>query len=104
MSGTEIRVGGRFRLGKKIGSGSFGEIFIGIFNSPFISLWIHLFIQFIIAVNIQTGEDVAIKLVSSFKSISFSNNIPISFQGAFESTSSSALVRIQAFETTTGGA
>ncbi|CAG9318695.1 unnamed protein product [Blepharisma stoltei] len=38
----DIRVGGRYRLGKKIGSGSFGEIFLGI--------------------NIQTNEEVAIKL------------------------------------------
>lgn len=35
-------VGGKFKLGRKIGSGSFGELFI--------------------AVNIQTGEEVAIKL------------------------------------------
>jgi serine/threonine protein kinase len=38
----DIRVGGRYRLGKKIGSGSFGEIDLGI--------------------NVQTNEEVAIKL------------------------------------------
>ncbi|CAG9334138.1 unnamed protein product [Blepharisma stoltei] len=38
----DIRVGGRYRIGKKIGSGSFGEIFIGV--------------------DIQTNEEVAIKL------------------------------------------
>ncbi|PWU86791.1 putative casein kinase [Trypanosoma cruzi] len=38
----ELRVGNRFRLGKKIGAGSFGEIFRGT--------------------DIQTGETVAIKL------------------------------------------
>jgi len=38
----EIRVGGKYRLGRKIGSGSFGEIYLGI--------------------NIQTNEEVAIKL------------------------------------------
>ncbi|OMJ75084.1 hypothetical protein SteCoe_25860 [Stentor coeruleus] len=38
----EIRVGNKFRLGKKIGSGSFGEIFLGI--------------------NIQSNEEVAVKL------------------------------------------
>jgi len=27
----ELRVGGRFRLGKKIGSGSFGDIYLGTF-------------------------------------------------------------------------
>jgi serine/threonine protein kinase len=39
---TELRVGGRYRLGRKIGNGSFGEIYLGI--------------------NIQTNEEVAIKL------------------------------------------
>ncbi|KAK1312252.1 Casein kinase I isoform delta-like [Acorus calamus] len=38
----EPRVGNKFRLGRKIGSGSFGEIYLGI--------------------NIQTNEEVAIKL------------------------------------------
>merc|ERR1719427_217086 len=38
----DLRIGGKFRLGKKIGSGSFGEIYIGK--------------------NAQTGEDVAIKM------------------------------------------
>jgi len=40
----ELRVGGKFRLGRKIGSGSFGDIYIGT--------------------NIQTNEEVAIKLES----------------------------------------
>ncbi|XP_062091064.1 casein kinase 1-like protein 1 [Humulus lupulus] len=38
----DTRVGGKFRLGRKIGSGSFGEIYLGT--------------------NIQTNEEVAIKL------------------------------------------
>uniref|UniRef100_A0A1I7WLE5 non-specific serine/threonine protein kinase n=1 Tax=Heterorhabditis bacteriophora TaxID=37862 RepID=A0A1I7WLE5_HETBA len=38
----ELRVGGRFRLGRKIGSGSFGDIYLGQ--------------------NIQTNEEVAVKL------------------------------------------
>ncbi|KAJ0967570.1 hypothetical protein J5N97_024487 [Dioscorea zingiberensis] len=37
-------IGGKFRLGKKLGSGSFGELFLGV--------------------NIQTGEEVAVKLES----------------------------------------
>ncbi len=41
-STKDVRVGGRFRLGKKLGSGSFGEIYLGT--------------------NIQTGEEVAVKL------------------------------------------
>ena len=38
----ELRVGGKYRLGRKIGSGSFGEIYLGI--------------------NTQTNEEIAIKL------------------------------------------
>ncbi|KAF4662479.1 Casein kinase I isoform delta [Perkinsus chesapeaki] len=45
MSGSiDLRVGGKFRLGRKIGSGSFGDIYVGT--------------------NLQTGEEVAIKLES----------------------------------------
>jgi len=40
----ELRVGGKYRLGRKIGSGSFGDIYIGT--------------------NVQTAEEVAIKLES----------------------------------------
>lgn len=40
----ELRVGGRYRLGRKIGSGSFGDIYLGS--------------------NINTGEEVAVKLES----------------------------------------
>jgi serine/threonine protein kinase len=38
----ELRVGGKYRLGRKIGSGSFGDIYLGT--------------------NIATKEEVAIKL------------------------------------------
>jgi len=44
VQSMELRVGGKFRLGRKIGSGSFGDIYIGT--------------------NIQTGEELAIKLES----------------------------------------
>jgi casein kinase 1 len=40
----ELRVGGKYRLGRKIGSGSFGDIYIGT--------------------NVQSGEEIAIKLES----------------------------------------
>jgi casein kinase 1 epsilon len=36
-------IGGKFKLGRKIGSGSFGELYLGV--------------------NIQSSEEVAIKLV-----------------------------------------
>jgi serine/threonine protein kinase len=40
----EVRVAGRFKMGKKIGSGSFGEIFL--------------------AIDLHTNKEVAIKFVS----------------------------------------
>ena len=40
----ELRVGNKYRIGRRIGSGSFGDIYLGT--------------------NINTGEEVAIKLVS----------------------------------------
>jgi len=45
MSKMELRVGGMYRLGRKIGSGSFGDIYLGT--------------------NINSGEEVAIKLEST---------------------------------------
>jgi len=30
-SGLELRVGNKYRLGRKIGSGSFGDIYLGAF-------------------------------------------------------------------------
>ena len=39
---AELRVGGKYRIGRKIGSGSFGEIYLGV--------------------NVHTNEEVAIKL------------------------------------------
>ncbi|KAG5606221.1 hypothetical protein H5410_027713 [Solanum commersonii] len=45
----ETRVGNKYRLGRKIGSGSFGEIYLGT--------------------NIQTNEEVAIKLLSMYATL-----------------------------------
>jgi hypothetical protein len=28
---TELRVGGKFRIGRKVGSGAFGDIYLGTF-------------------------------------------------------------------------
>lgn len=44
FSKGDLRVGARFRLGRKVGSGSFGDIYLGE--------------------NVQTGEEVAVKLES----------------------------------------
>ncbi|PNX78788.1 casein kinase I-like protein [Trifolium pratense] len=40
----DLVIGGKFKLGRKIGSGSFGELYLGV--------------------NVQTQEEVAVKLVS----------------------------------------
>lgn len=49
----DLRVGGKYKLIKKCGSGAFGEIYQGKFlNSNEIGT------------NVKTGDDVAIKLVS----------------------------------------
>lgn len=40
----DLVIGGKFKLGRKIGSGSFGELYLGV--------------------NVQTGEEVAVKLES----------------------------------------
>ena len=75
-------IGGKFKLGRKIGGGSFGEIYLGtpdrvIFRllfSPLTimeylyfwqgSLFYSAFVFLLKGVNIQSGEEVAIKLVS----------------------------------------
>lgn len=44
MCSLDILIAGKYRLGRKLGGGSFGEIFLGT--------------------NLQTGEEVGIKLVS----------------------------------------
>ncbi|VDO34804.1 unnamed protein product [Onchocerca flexuosa] len=51
----ELRVGGRFRLGRKIGSGSFGDIYLG-------NLVETKQIDCFTGQNILTQEEVAIKL------------------------------------------
>jgi len=51
---VEIRVGGRYRLGKKIGAGSFGEIYEGV--------------------DIFSEQEVAIKLVTNETLFKFLNN------------------------------
>jgi hypothetical protein len=51
----DLRVGGKFKLIKKCGSGAFGEIYQGKSR---------LFLNRCIGSNVKTGDDVAIKLVS----------------------------------------
>lgn len=75
----EPRVGNKFRLGRKIGSGSFGEIYLGLLVISYL-LWlsllacvdydddVNLFVCFV-GTNVQTNEEVAIKLVSIYLSV-----------------------------------
>jgi len=77
----EPRVGNKFRLGRKIGSGSFGEIYLGsflflvvIFVYFFvICICFHEFVSFA-GTNIQSNEEVAIKLVSLLPQLGFGFN------------------------------
>jgi casein kinase I family protein HRR25 len=58
MTSMDLRVGGKYRIGKKIGSGSFGTSPCHIRIISLISGDIYL------GVNIVSGEEVAIKLES----------------------------------------
>jgi hypothetical protein len=59
----DLRVGGKYKLSKKVGSGAFGEIYSGIVISN------KSINESLIGVNMKTNEEVAIKLVRSTFSI-----------------------------------
>ncbi len=48
----DLRVGGKYRLTRKLGSGAFGEVYQGI-----------SFLRTRLGIHIKTNEEVAIKLV-----------------------------------------
>jgi casein kinase I homolog HRR25 len=54
----ELRVGGKYRLSRKLGCGAFGDIYHGKLSFPRVS-------NACIGTNIKTNEEVAIKLVRS---------------------------------------
>ena len=70
-------IGGKFKLGRKIGGGSFGELFLGKKKNCFSLIRCNLYSIFLITlfdlnliywkcfsgVSVQTGEEVAVKLV-----------------------------------------
>lgn len=66
----DLVIGGKFKLGRKIGSGSFGELYLGNYNkqkdNSFLlsHYWTLSHVVPLTGVNVQTGEEVAVKLVS----------------------------------------
>ncbi|CAN1292257.1 Casein kinase 1-like protein 10 [Linum perenne] len=57
-------VGGKFKLGRKIGSGSFGELYLGTVDFCFLICFVGVRVSLDMGVNVQTGEEVAVKLES----------------------------------------
>jgi len=51
----ELRVGGKYALSRKLGSGAFGDVYLGMLHIKLISL---------VGINIVTKEETAIKLES----------------------------------------
>ena len=60
-SAMDLRVGNKYRIGRKIGAGSFGDIYLG--NPVDLKICL-LLITLHLGKNIITGEEVAIKLES----------------------------------------
>ena len=58
----ELRVGHKYRLGRKIGSGSFGDIYLGLFNVVEFRFTFDQVLFFNSGTNITSNEEVAIKL------------------------------------------
>ena len=61
----DIRIANKYRLGRKIGGGSFGDIYLGenvTVKKSDECIWTYKIDSFILAINVQTGEEVAIKL------------------------------------------
>jgi hypothetical protein len=56
MCSLDILIAGKYRLGRKLGGGSFGEIFLGT--------------------NLQTGEEVGIKLVRAWLHVRTGCSVP----------------------------
>lgn len=64
-------IGGKYKLGRKIGSGSFGEIFLGLCHSHLYSFGFKIdsYLTFLVllfsaATHVDTYEIVAVKIVS----------------------------------------
>ena len=61
----ELRVGGKYRLSRKLGCGAFGDIYHGkLLRLDLYEHFLNLYLA-VIGTNIRTNEEVAIKLVSN---------------------------------------
>lgn len=63
----ELRVGSKYRLGRKIGSGSFGDIYLGMVDVLYFSFCFspsasNACIFCLLGTDVSTGEEVGIKL------------------------------------------
>lgn len=88
----EPRLGNKFRLGRKIGSGSFGEIYLGALLFPlgldcspllFSVACSGIPIEFVLVIsgtNIVSNEEVAIKLVSYLFQLRFDPALAMHFR------------------------
>ena len=82
----ELRVGGKYRLSRKLGCGAFGDIYHGkslkkLLKSRSLEAWLKYgtvkWTQFFfIGTNIRTNEEVAIKLVSTLTKMDFGQTQP----------------------------
>ena len=82
----ELRVGGKYRLSRKLGCGAFGDIYhgkISLFSS---------FLDTFLGTNIKTNEEVAIKLVSSISATTLFN--PTFFRNQLEPSTHSYSMKL----------
>ena len=100
----ELRVGGKYRLSRKLGCGAFGDIYHGKLPARLpLWPWLTYFFEFYIGTNIRTNEEVAIKLVRISARILSHNEINRVFSlGTRKNQASIAPLRDQALSNLAG--